>query len=51
VALPHYEMGAWATDHLIDAIEGKTDLGLMALHPTILDCPLVTRDSVAPPPR
>ncbi|HYH76631.1 MAG TPA: substrate-binding domain-containing protein, partial [Arthrobacter sp.] len=49
VALPHYEMGAWATEHLIDAIEGKTDLGLMALHPTILDCPLVTRDSVAPP--
>jgi LacI family transcriptional regulator len=50
VALPHYEMGAWATDHLIDAIEGKTDLGLMALHPTVLDCPLVTRDSVARPP-
>ena len=23
VALPHYEMGAWATEHLIDAIEGK----------------------------
>jgi LacI family transcriptional regulator len=51
VALPHYEMGAWATEHLIDAIEGKTDLGVMALHPTILECPLVTRDSVAPPPR
>lgn len=51
VALPHYEMGAWATENLIDAIEGKTDLGLMASHPTILDCPLVARDSVAPPPR
>ena len=50
VALPHYEMGAWATENLIDAIEGKTDLGLMALHPTILDCPLVARDSVAAPP-
>ncbi|MEV7635480.1 LacI family DNA-binding transcriptional regulator [Pseudarthrobacter enclensis] len=49
VALPHYEMGAWATDHLIDAIEGKTDLSLMALHPTILGCPLVRRDSVAAP--
>ncbi|MDQ0680590.1 LacI family transcriptional regulator [Arthrobacter pascens] len=49
VALPHYEMGAWATDSLIDAIEGKTDLALMALHPTILDCPLVTRESVAAP--
>ena len=49
VALPHYEMGAWATNHLIDAIEGKTDLALMALHPTILGCPLVRRDSVAAP--
>ena len=49
VALPHYEMGAWAAGNLIDAIEGKTDLALMALHPTILDCPLVRRDSVAAP--
>lgn len=49
VALPHYEMGAWATEHLIDAVEGKTDLSLMALHPTILGCPLVTRDSIAAP--
>jgi LacI family transcriptional regulator len=49
VALPHYEMGAWATESLIDAIEGKTDLALMALHPTILDCPLVLRESVAAP--
>ncbi|ALV41256.1 LacI family transcriptional regulator [Pseudarthrobacter sulfonivorans] len=51
VALPHYEMGAWAAENLIDAIEGKTDLALMALHPTILDCPLVRRDSVAAPAR
>ena len=49
VALPHYEMGAWATEHLIDAVEGKTDLSLMALHPTILGCPLVSRDSIAAP--
>ncbi|WP_426763907.1 LacI family DNA-binding transcriptional regulator [Pseudarthrobacter sp. 1G09] len=49
VALPHYEMGAWATEHLIDAVEGKTDLSLMALHPTILGCPLVRRDSIAAP--
>jgi LacI family transcriptional regulator len=51
VALPHYEMGAWATEHLIDAVEGKTDITLMALHPTILGCPLVTRDSIAAPPQ
>ena len=49
VALPHYEMGAWAIENLIDAIEGKTDLALMAHHPTILDCPLVRRDSIAAP--
>ena len=49
VALPHYEMGAWATENLIDAIEGKTELQLFAAHPTILQCPLVVRDSVAPP--
>jgi len=49
VALPHYEMGAWATENLIDAIEGKTDLALFAAHPTVLECPLVVRDSVAAP--
>ena len=49
VSLPHYEMGAWATENLIDAIEGKTDLGLFAAHPTMLECPLVLRNSVAAP--
>ncbi|AOY73657.1 LacI family DNA-binding transcriptional regulator [Arthrobacter sp. TES] len=49
VALPHYEMGAWAAEHLIDAIEGKADLDPLALHPTILGCPLVRRDSIAAP--
>jgi LacI family transcriptional regulator len=50
VALPHYKMGAWATETLIDAIEGKTDLSGLAVHPTTLDCPVVARGSVAPPP-
>lgn len=50
VALPHYKMGAWATAHLIDAIEGKVDLSRLALRPTTLDCPVVTRDSLAAPP-
>ncbi|BCW42936.1 LacI family DNA-binding transcriptional regulator [Arthrobacter sp. StoSoilB5] len=49
VALPHYEMGAWATERLIDAIEGKTDLAVLASKPTILECPLVTRDSITDP--
>ncbi|KRE91015.1 LacI family DNA-binding transcriptional regulator [Arthrobacter sp. Soil764] len=49
VALPHYAMGAWATEHLIDAIEGKSDLPQTAVRPTILRCPLVCRDSIGPP--
>ncbi len=49
VALPHHEMGVWATEHLIDAIEGKTDLSQKAESPTILSCPLVRRDSIAAP--
>jgi len=49
VALPHYEMGAWAAGQLIDAIEGKADLARMAPQPTILDCPLVCRDSIGAP--
>jgi LacI family transcriptional regulator len=49
VALPHYEMGAWATENLIDAIEGKTDLQLFSAHPTVLPCPMVLRDSVSSP--
>lgn len=50
VALPHYEMGAWATETLIDAIEGKTDLERLVGRPTVLPCPLARRDSVAAPP-
>ena len=49
VALPHYEMGAWATERLIDAIEGKADLAVLAAKPTILECPLVTRESITSP--
>jgi LacI family transcriptional regulator len=49
VALPHYEMGAWATERLMDAVEGKTGLALMAPHPTILGCPLVRRESITAP--
>ena len=49
VALPHYEMGAWATERLIDAIEGKADLTVLAAKPTILQCPLVTRESITNP--
>jgi len=47
---PHYAMGAWATDHLIDAIEGKTDPGALAAQPAVPEGTLVVRESVAPPP-
>lgn len=51
VALPHYEMGAWAVAALADLIHGTRDGEPRAAAPTVLDCPLVERDSVAPPRR
>jgi LacI family transcriptional regulator len=48
VALPHYEMGAWAVAALAESIHGTHD-GAVAADPTVLDCPLIERDSVAPP--
>lgn len=50
VALPHYEMGAWAVQTLVLLIDGHDEEKLLADKPTILSCPLVSRDSVAPPP-
>ena len=46
VALPHYEMGAWAVEALIRTIEDPdSDSEQVRLR-----CPLVVRDSVAAPP-
>lgn len=50
VTLPHYEMGAWAVATLADLIHGGADGGALAAPPTPLVCPLIERDSVAPPP-
>ena len=47
VALPHYEMGRWAIDRLHRQIAGE-ESG-KAVHAQ-LECPLIERDSVAPPP-
>jgi LacI family transcriptional regulator len=44
VALPHYEMGAWAVETLIAKIEGHD---LDGPQQTVLACPLVPRNSVA----
>jgi LacI family transcriptional regulator len=46
VALPHYEMGAWAVEALIARIEGKA--GERPQHAK-LSCPLVIRNSVDQP--
>lgn len=46
VALPHYEMGAWAVEALIRRIDSPE----AEPEQVLLPCPLVVRDSVAPPP-
>ncbi|MFF1252206.1 LacI family DNA-binding transcriptional regulator [Pseudarthrobacter sp. NPDC058329] len=48
IALPHYEMGAWAAERLIDTVEASGHGGA-APEPVLLDCPLVPRGSVAGP--
>lgn len=49
VTLPHYEMGAWAVSTLASLLHGKDEEALLAAHPTVLACPLLERESVAPP--
>jgi LacI family transcriptional regulator len=49
VALPHYEMGCWAVETLIDRIE-SVDGDTRGPFPTLAPCPLVRRDSVGRPP-
>jgi LacI family transcriptional regulator len=49
VALPHYEMGVWAVETLVRLLGGEVQHELLADKPTLLDCPLVVRDSVARP--
>ena len=55
VRLPHHEMGEQAMRVVLDAAldDGEPILGSdrPATPATLLDCPLVIRDSVAPPPR
>lgn len=49
VALPHYEMGAWAIETLVHLLRGEAEYKLLADMPTRLDCPLIIRGSVASP--
>ncbi|WP_335920185.1 LacI family DNA-binding transcriptional regulator [Marisediminicola antarctica] len=49
VALPHYEMGAWAVATLTRLIQGSSDAWYLSTHPTLMQCPVVERHSVGPP--
>jgi LacI family transcriptional regulator len=51
MALPHYAMGAWAVERLIDQLTADADeeLGPTVEH-AVLPCPIVRRHSVAAPP-
>jgi LacI family transcriptional regulator len=48
VALPHYQMGRWATDRLIELIDSRRRV-TRAEAPFRMPCPVVERASVAPP--
>ena len=48
VQLPHFEMGAWAATRLLEAIDPENSEPLKQ-HGQVIACPLVIRDSVAPP--
>ena len=45
VQLPHEAMGRWAVEHLLRVLSGEAD----GPRQQRLECPLVVRDSVAPP--
>lgn len=49
VALPHYEMGAWALETAVEMLAVGSDGSAGPFEPVLLPCPLVPRDSVAPP--
>ena len=50
VGLPHYEMGEWAVETLLELVEGATATTGRPLQ-MLMPCPLVRRDSVGPPAR
>ncbi|MDO5093378.1 MAG: substrate-binding domain-containing protein [Propionibacteriaceae bacterium] len=48
VALPHYEMGAWAVARLAEAIDGEEESIDGGYTPALLSCPIVERESAGP---
>jgi LacI family transcriptional regulator len=51
MALPHYEMGAWAVQHLIDRLGTFRADSVQTQQHVTLPCPIIRRGSVAAPPR
>ena len=51
VRLPHREMGEAAIQHLLDQIGVADQTPPAVAHQVLLECPLIIRDSVAPPAR
>ena len=49
VALPHYEMGAWAVDTLINGLAGPQPRRRRSRAHMTMPCPLIRRQSVAAP--
>jgi LacI family transcriptional regulator len=48
VRLPHYEMGSWASERLINLVNDEDSDSTKPMR-NYLQCPLVERESVAPP--
>jgi LacI family transcriptional regulator len=48
IQLPHLEMGAWAVTRLLEVIDSQNSEPLKQMG-QVIACPLVIRDSVAPP--
>lgn len=48
IQLPHREMGEWATQRLLAKLD-KENSESITIETVTLDCPLIIRDSVAPP--
>ncbi|MEV1146053.1 LacI family DNA-binding transcriptional regulator [Micromonospora sp. NPDC049799] len=49
VALPHYEMGAWAVETMVEVLDQPKGGRRRPARQVVMPCPLVRRDSVAPP--
>lgn len=49
IALPHYEMGVWAVENFVRQSDGEKTENQLEVYPVRLECPLVIRNSVAPP--